>query len=55
MGYSVPNIPSQYRQVTGKRNPHRHDLAAFLERERVFSYVIPNRDIINYTTFDNLF
>jgi hypothetical protein len=54
-GHSIPDIPERYCHVTGKRNPHHQDLGGFLERERVFSYVIPNRDVINYTTFDNLF
>lgn len=54
-GYSAPEIPAEYQHVTGIRNPNRKDLAGFLEREKVFSYVIPNRDTINYTTFENIF
>jgi len=44
--------PADLERIPGRRNPYKGDLAGFLAREQVFSYVIPNADVINYTTFD---
>jgi hypothetical protein len=57
-GWKQPDFPREFKGVEGHRRSaalpelvKRHgSFDAFLANERVFSYVIPNRDRINYTT-----
>jgi hypothetical protein len=57
-GWRQPAFPREYRAVEGRRHSARlpallqkhGSLDGFLAAEKVFSYVIPNKDRINYTT-----
>jgi hypothetical protein len=56
--WDAPNFPKEIKLVQGIRHSARlpdlikqhSSLDKFLEAEKVFSYVIPNRDRVNYTT-----
>jgi hypothetical protein len=58
LGWKRPNFPAKFTAVEGRRRSGalpdliaRHgSFDAFLSNERVFSYVIPNRNRINFTT-----
>lgn len=57
LGWKRPEFPEQWAAIEGKRQSgrlpdliQRHgSFDAFLANERVFSYVIPKRDRVNYT------
>jgi hypothetical protein len=57
-GWRAPQFPREFKAVEGKRHAarlsevmQRHgSFDQFLAHEKVFSYVIPNRDRVNYTT-----
>ena len=57
-GWRAPAFPRELRAIEGKRRSARlpallqkyGSLDGFLDAEQVFSYVIPNKDRINYTT-----
>jgi hypothetical protein len=57
-GWRAPLFPREFRTIQGVRHSARlpeliqkHGaFDKFLENERVFSYVIPNKDRVNYTT-----
>lgn len=51
-GWGRMLIPEKYVSVRGRRNLHQSDLEEFLDRLDVFSYVLPNRDVINFTQFE---
>ncbi|PIS27406.1 MAG: hypothetical protein COT43_10560 [Candidatus Marinimicrobia bacterium CG08_land_8_20_14_0_20_45_22] len=56
-GWKTPNLPRQFRRITGKRISCRIDeirksfssLESFLRKRSVFSYVIPSQRTLNYT------
>ena len=56
-GWRAPKFPREFKSIEGiRRSARLSDLMAkhgsldkFLEAEKIFSYVIPNRDRINYT------
>jgi len=58
LGWQRPDFPAKWQPVEGSRRSavlptliERHgSFDAFLANERVFSYVIPHKDRINYTT-----
>jgi hypothetical protein len=58
LGWKRPNFPAKFTAVEGRRRSgalpdliSRHgSFDAFLNNEHVFSYVIPNRNRINFTT-----
>jgi hypothetical protein len=57
-GWDAPSFPREFKAIEGvRRSAKLPDLVAkygsldkFLDAEKVFSYVIPNKDRINYTT-----
>jgi hypothetical protein len=57
-GWRAPRFPRDFRAIEGRRHSARlPDLVRqhgsfdqFLANEQVFSYVIPNKDRVNYTT-----
>jgi len=57
-GWRAPQFPHEFKAIEGKRHSAKlPDLAKkhgsfdkFLTNEKVFSYVIPNKDRVNYTT-----
>jgi hypothetical protein len=57
-GWHAPHFPREFKAIGGQRHSAKlPDLVKkhgsfdkFLANERVFSYVIPNRDRVNYTT-----
>jgi hypothetical protein len=53
MNFQPMHFPHEYRQIPGVRNRHVSDLADFIVREEIFSYVMPNSGIINFTSFDD--
>jgi hypothetical protein len=58
LGWKRPKFPTQFAAIEGRRRSaalpaliQRHgSFDAFLANEQVFSYVIPNKDRVNYTT-----
>ncbi|MGN6360233.1 MAG: hypothetical protein ACTHNK_07585, partial [Thermomicrobiales bacterium] len=53
MNFQPMRFSREYRQIPGVRNRHVSDLANFIVREEIFSYVMPNSGIINFTSFDD--
>lgn len=51
-GWQRMLIPENYASVRLRRNVHQSHLEEFLDRLDVFSYVLPNRDVINFTLFE---
>ncbi len=57
-GWAAPSFPREFKAIEGVRRSAKlpeliakhGSLDKFLDAEKVFSYVIPNRDRINYTT-----
>ena len=58
LGWRAPQFPREFKQIEGQRHAARlseliqkyGSFDQFLAQERVFSYVIPNKDRVNYTT-----
>lgn len=51
-GWKVMTFPKNFRTIQGVKNRHQTDLSNFIEREEIFSYVIPNPGVINFTSFE---
>jgi len=57
-GWRAPQFPREFKSIEGQRRSAKlPDLVKqhgsfdeFLANEKVFSYVIPNKDRVNYTT-----
>lgn len=55
MGWKAPTLSPMRELIRGTTNPHKTDLARFLERERVFSYAIRNAEVVVYTSIPELY